>query len=156
MKNLCLTVLLFLIFFHVFNQASEAYYQNNGSCDYNQLQYYQAQYDKALNDYQTTLNSDPRLQNQGYYVDPEAIIRAADTDALKAAIYGGNGIRQGLTPQQRAQIRYEAQIANKYGVPYQEYMNAQRQRIANQLEIQQQMINNYKELINQCMRNMRY
>lgn len=153
MKNLCLTVLLFLIFFHVFNQASEAYYQNNGSCDYNQLQYYQAQYDKALNDYQTTLNSDPRLQNKGYYVDPQQINQAA---LGNAALTGYFGMPQIQSPQQLAQAQYEARVANQYGVPYQEYMNAQRQRIANQLEIQQQMINNYKELINQCMRNMRY
>lgn len=154
MKKLYLTVLLFSIFFHVFNQASNAYYpKNNGSCDYNQLQYYQAQYDKALNDYQATLNSDPRLQNQGYYLDPQQINQAALNNA---ALSGYFGMPQIQPPQQLAQQQYEARVANQYGVPYQEYMNAQRQRIANQLEIQQQMINNYKELINQCMRNMHY
>lgn len=86
-------------------------------------QYFMCQESKAARD--------PRLQNQGYYIDPEAIIRAADTDALKAAIYGGNGIRQGLTPQQRAQIRYEAQIANKYGVPYEQAIQIQNQQRAN-------------------------
>lgn len=76
------------------------------------------------------LARDPRLQNQGYYVNPEAIIRAADADALNAAIYGGNGTIQGLTPQQRAQIRYEAQIANQYGVPYEQVMQAQKDQVA--------------------------
>ncbi len=151
MKNLYLTVLLFSIFFQVFNQASSAYYpQNNGSCDYNQLQYYQAQYDKALNDYQATLNSDPRLQNRGYQLpNPDGYISALKAQELR-------GVKPLASPEEIANIKYRTQIANQYGVPYDEYMNAQQQRIANQLEIQKQMMNNYQELINQCIKNMRY
>lgn len=154
MRKLFSILILSITCFYFLNQTTEAYYQNNGSCDYNQLQYYQAQYDKALNDYQAAINSDPRLQNQGYYLDPSAIGKSASAN-VAAAAFNGEPI-QFTTPQQLAQMQYEAQIANQYGVPYQEYMNAQRQRIANELEMHKQMMNNYQALINQCIRNMQH
>lgn len=76
------------------------------------------------------LARDPRLQNQGYHVDPEAIERAADERAALTAFYGGNWMQQQMTPQQRAQLRYEAQIANQYGVPYEQVMQAQKDQVA--------------------------
>lgn len=153
MRKLFSILILSITCFYFLNQTTEAYYQNNGSCDYNQLQYYQAQYDKALNDYQAAINSDPRLQNQGYYLDPQQINQAALNSATLSGYFG---IPQIQSPQQLAQQQYEAQIANQYGVPYQEYMNAQRQRIANELEMHKQMMNNYQALINQCIRNMQH
>ncbi len=154
MRKLFSILILSITCFYFLNQTTEAYYQNNGSCDYNQLQYYQAQYDKALNDYQAAINSHPRMQNTGYYLDPAAIGKSASAN-VAAAAFNGQPI-QFTSPEEIARRQYEAQIANQYGVPYQEYMNAQRQRIANELEMHKQMMNNYQALINQCINNMRH
>lgn len=73
------------------------------------------------------LARDPRLQNQGYYLDPQQINQAA---LGNAAITGYFGVPQIQSPQQLAQAQYEAQIANKYGVPYEQVMQAQKDQVA--------------------------
>ena len=73
------------------------------------------------------LARDPRLQNQGYYLDPQQINQAA---LGNAAITGYFGVPQIQSPQQLAQAQYEAQVANKYGVPYEQVMQAQKDQVA--------------------------
>ncbi len=76
---------------------------------------------------------DPRLQNQGYYLDPSAIGKSASAN-VAAAAFNGQPI-QFTTPQQLAQQQYEAQIANQYGVPYQQVLEAQK----NQFDMKQKL-----------------
>ncbi len=70
---------------------------------------------------------DPRLANGGYYVDPQQISRAAVNNAVLSGYYGAPQIQ---SPQQIAQAQYEARIANQYGVPYQQVMQAQLDNMA--------------------------
>ena len=83
-------------------------------------QYFMCQESKAA--------KDPRLQNQGYYLDPQQINRAA---LGNAAIAGYFGMRQIQSPQQLAQAQYEARVANQYGVPYEQAIQIQNQQRAN-------------------------
>lgn len=71
---------------------------------------------------------DPRLVNQGYHIDPNAI---GAVDAMQAAAAGARGEAYIGTPEQYARRQYEAQIANQYGVPYDVYMNAEANRLNN-------------------------
>lgn len=74
----------------------------------------------SFNRYNQMVNNlqDPRLQNGGYYIDPRDV-EANIGGRIGFALAGGD---PNLLPtaQQIAQARYEAQIANQYGVPYQQ------------------------------------
>lgn len=76
---------------------------------------------------------DPRLQNTGYYLDPQQINQAALNNA---ALSGYFGMPQIQSPQQLTQQRYEAQIANQYGVPYAQVLEAQK----NQFDMRQKLL----------------
>lgn len=81
---------------------------------------------------------DPRLQNRGYYIDPQQINQAALNNA---ALTGYFGMPQIQSPQQLAQQQYEAQIANQYGVPYQQAMDAMQQGFNMKLALFENQIN---------------
>lgn len=70
-------------------------------------------------------NQDPRLVNQGYYVDPNSD-RTRRLDQANFILSGG-----AITPEQLAQRDYERAVANQYGVPYAQYMTAEQDRIRN-------------------------
>ncbi len=78
---------------------------------------------------------DPRLQNQGYYLDPRVIQSQARGQAALAAY----GINPNLVPSAAdiARQQYETQIANQYGVPYQEYLDSRLGNINNNMRISQ-------------------
>ena len=95
---------------------------NQGMVD--RMRTLQSQYDQII-------GSDPRLQNQGYYLDPAAVQRDINARDWRSAFHGNYDNIS--TPQQNAQALYEAQFANKYGVPYQDYIAAKTAQINNQL-----------------------
>lgn len=87
-------------------------------------------YDKindAYNQYNQIIESDPRLQNMGYYLDPrDAVTEQKANSAL--ALLGQNPANfAGASDIARA--RYQANVANQAGVPYEVYMAAQGDRI---------------------------
>ena len=75
-------------------------------------------------------NQDPRLTNKGYYVDPNAI--ATNTVASQAYTnITGRPSTDLQTPEQLAQRLYQAQVANQYGIPYEQYIVAEQRRLEN-------------------------
>lgn len=87
-----------------------------------------ARYNQMANELQ-----DPRLQNTGYYLDPQQINQAALNNA---ALSGYFGMPQIQSPQQLAQQQYEARVANQYGVPYAQVLEAQK----NQFDMRQKLL----------------
>ena len=73
------------------------------------------------------LARDPRLQNTGYYLSPQDLEAGLRGQGMMALLGMTNNP---LTAQQIAQARYENQIANKYGVPYEQVMQAQKDQVA--------------------------
>ncbi len=73
-------------------------------------------------------NQDPRLVNQGYYIDDNDVATARNQN-VNAFLSGG--LTPYTTPEQIAQNRYERAVANQYGVPYAQYMAAEQDRIRN-------------------------
>lgn len=65
---------------------------------------------------------DPRLQNQGYNLDPSAY--ATNMAGSVGYMLAGGDPRMLPTAKQVAQDAYEAKIANQYGVPYEQAMMA--------------------------------
>lgn len=76
---------------------------------------------------------DPRMQNTGYYLDPQQINQAALNNATLSGYFGMPQIQ---SPQQLAQQQYEAQVANQYGVPYAQVLEAQK----NQFDMRQKLL----------------
>lgn len=76
---------------------------------------------------------DPRLVNQGYHIDSNAleVNRGAQASMDLLARQSGRQPIQLETPEQYARRQYEAQIANQYGVPYDVYMDAEANRLNN-------------------------
>lgn len=75
-------------------------------------------------------NQDPRLTNKGYYIDPNAI--ATNTVASQAYTnITGRPSTDLQTPEQLAQRLYQAQVANQYGIPYEQYIVAEQRRLEN-------------------------
>lgn len=74
---------------------------------------------------------DPRLQNQGYYIDPKVLDRAMTSQALMASP------QNPITYQDMVNAQYQAKIANQYGVPYQEYLDSRLGNINNNMRIKQ-------------------
>ena len=73
------------------------------------------------------LARDPRLQNTGYYLSPQDLEAGLRGQGMMALLGMTNNAP---TAQQIAQARYENQIANKYGVPYEQVMQAQKDQVA--------------------------
>ena len=82
-------------------------------------------------------NQDPRLINQGYYINPADIVanRDAQTSMDLISASGGRPSIRLETPEERAQRLYEAQVANQYGVPYAQYITAEQDRIRNMINL---------------------
>lgn len=98
------------------------------------------------------VNSDPRLQNQGYYLDPNEIDRYQRSKAgidLVNAQFHNQPLQAGISPQEYAQQKYEAQVANQYGVPYQEFINSRLDNIQNLLGVDQIQLQNLIARANQ-------
>lgn len=73
------------------------------------------------------LARDPRLQNTGYYLSPRDLEAGLRGQGMMALLGMTNNAP---TAQQIAQARYENQIANQYGVPYEQVMQAQKDQVA--------------------------
>lgn len=87
-------------------------------------------YDKlneAYNQYNQIIESDPRLQNMGYYLDPRDAVTEQKANAALALLGKNPANFAGASDIARA--RYQAQVANQAGVPYDVYMAAQGERI---------------------------
>ena len=93
----------------------------------------QAAYDR----YNQIIESDPRLQNGGYYVDPNQAERDFRANASRYIRTGDPRFIQSQADVARQQ--YEYNIANQAGVPYETYMAAQGDRIKAQSAAQLQM-----------------
>jgi len=93
----------------------------------------QAAYDR----HNQIIESDPRLQNSGYYLDP----RDARTELMANSALSllGKSPANFAGASDIARARYEAQVANQAGVPYDVYMAAQSDRIKAQSAAQLQM-----------------
>lgn len=76
-------------------------------------------------------NQDPRLVNQGYYIDPNSIAQDARADVGMALAFNNPQLMKDISPENIARRQYEAQVANQYGVPYAQYMAAEQDRIRN-------------------------
>ena len=74
---------------------------------------------------------DPRLQNMGYQIDPRVLDRAMTAQALMA------NPQNPVAYQDMVNAQYQAQIANQYGVPYQEYLDSRLGNINNNMRISQ-------------------
>lgn len=95
---------------------------------------------KAYSDYMSNLQNDYRLQNTGYQLSPEDIKRTLQLQRDAAVI--GDGFNP-VTPAQEKMFQYQAQIANQYGVPYDQYMAAMADIQAKQQAAQLQQIQDY-------------
>lgn len=95
---------------------------------------------KAYSDYMSNLQNDYRLQNAGYQLTPEEIQRTLQLQRDAAVI--GDGFNP-ITPAQEKMFQYQTQIANQYGVPYEQYMAAMADIQAKQQAAQLQQIQDY-------------
>lgn len=95
---------------------------------------------KAYADYMSNLQNDYRLQNTGYQLTPEEMKRTLQLQKDAAVI--GDGFNP-ITPAQEKMFQYQTQIANQYGVPYEQYMAAMADIQAKQREAQLQQIQDY-------------
>lgn len=134
-------------------QLQSAYQLGNQNLQqaYNNLQTQDALTQQALEEryanMRNLVNSDPRLQNQGYYLDPRDIESEARGNATLALMGLNPANFTGATDL--AKQRYEAQVANQYGVPYQEFMNSRLDNIQNLLGIDQLQLQNIIARANQ-------
>lgn len=139
---------------------------NTGSsrvCTPAQLNYLQSQYDKIVNElkYENPYNQAVTAATPtGYTVDPDKIRNLASVDLYNAASRAAglsnvpvSGVENYLRNQQLA---YEAQVAQANGMPYKDYMNMQQMNYNSMYQVRMQQLQNYQELINQCLKNMRY
>lgn len=76
---------------------------------------------------------DPRLQNTGYQLSPQELEAGLRGQGMMALLGMTNNAP---TAQQIAQARYENQVANQYGVPYQQVLEAQK----NQFDMKQKLL----------------
>ena len=91
---------------------------------------YQQMLQDLYNRQNEVIMSDPRLQNQGFYVDPNDVI--SNQRAQLANQAGGYGMNL-PTAEALAAQRAQANVANQYGIPYETLMAANQDRIKNQL-----------------------
>lgn len=102
----------------------------------------QAQYDKIM---QAAAN-DPRLQDTGYYIDPERARRDIGYKATDVLLGGSGNIPSYMDMQK---MRYQAEVANKYGIPYEQLMAGRQTVYENQLKALGQQAADLKEMANQ-------
>lgn len=98
---------------------------------------------KAYENYMNGLQNDYRLQNTGYQIDPKDISSFDRSLAAHYAMTGDINALNAISPQNRAQAQYQAQVANQYGIPYDMYMAAMADIQAKQQEAQLQQIQDY-------------
>lgn len=111
--------------------------QNQLSNQQNMINYLNQAYDK----YNQAVQNDYRLRNTGYKIDPRDI-DVNNRARIGFALAGGNP--QALpTAEQLAMQRYQSQIANQYGVPYEQYMAAMADIQANQQKALLQQAQDY-------------
>ena len=110
--------------------------QNQLSNQQNMVDYLNQAYDK----YNQALQNDYRLRNTGYQLTPEEIQRTIQLQKDAAVIGGGFNP---VTPAQEKMLQYQAQIANQYGVPYEQYMAAMADIQANQQKALLQQAQDY-------------
>lgn len=99
-------------------------YVNNSNVvrnDYSTIEQKYQDYEQFCNN--ILPEQDPRLINQGYYVDPNSD-RTRRLDQANFILSGGT-----VTPEQLAQRDYERAIANQYGMPYEQVQAAQQEKI---------------------------
>ena len=96
---------------------------------------------KAYENYMNNLQNDYRLQNTGYSVDPKDI-KVSNNARIGMALAGGD---PNILPsaEQQALQQYQAQVANQYGIPYDQYMAAMADIQAKQQAAQLQQIQDY-------------
>lgn len=112
--------------------------------NYNQglAQQMQGMYDRQME----LAQNNPLLQETGYYVNPRDI--RSNQAAQIANQIGGFGMTL-PTAEQLATQRYQAEVANKYGIPYEQLIQGKQEVYKNQLAILQQQASDLKELANQ-------
>lgn len=93
---------------------------------------------KAYENYMNNLKNDYRLQNTGYQLSPKEMRIARTAMAMNA-----NNEGRVVTPQELALMEYQTNIANQYGIPYDQYMAAMADIQAKQREAQLQQIQDY-------------
>lgn len=93
---------------------------------------------KAYENYMNNLKNDYRLQNTGYQLSPKEMRIARTAMAMNA-----NNEGRVVTPQELALMEYQTNIANQYGIPYDQYMAAMADIQAKQQEAQLQQIQDY-------------
>lgn len=98
--------------------------------------------------------SDPRLQDMGYYVDPnkaDSSLMSNAGIALAGAIKGGTVDPNSIpSVTDRANARYMANLANQYGVPYEILIAAHKDRITSQLAANKDFATNLVSLQNEA------
>lgn len=122
------------------NQAILQAQQNLGSQNQGMLD----MINKAYENYMNNLQNDYRLQNTGYNVNPEAVA-AYNKQLQDAAVINSFVGREyvPVDPNIVATNNYQAQIANQYGIPYDQYMAAMADIQAKQQAAQLQQIQDY-------------
>lgn len=110
--------------------------QNQLSNQQNMVDYLNQAYDK----YNQALQNDYRLRNTGYQLTPEEMQRTIQLQKDAAVI--GDGFNP-VTPAQEQMFKYQMQIANQYGVPYEQYMAAMADIQANQQKALLQQAQDY-------------
>lgn len=106
----------------------------------------QGMYDRinnAYNQYIQGLQNDYRLRNTGYHVSPSDIDAYNRSLAGEYARTGDIRALQAINPQNRALQQYQAQIANQYGIPYEQYMAAMADIQAKRQAAQMQQVQDY-------------
>ena len=87
-------------------------------------------------DYISAINNNPMLKDSGYYVDP-ADVSMGMKAKIAMQLAGGDPSKM-ITAQDIANARYQAEIANKYGVPYAELRKAQETAYNNEMAARKQ------------------
>lgn len=123
-------------------------------CSYQQYTDLQNKYnevEKLYNQLNESIQNDWRLQNQGYQLTPEQL-----SGTITGLLMG-----ESITPATVAKMKWQADIANRYGVPYEQWAAAQSNIQNQQIQLKYSQIKNYTELMKlyqeqmiQCMRNM--
>lgn len=133
-----------------------------GTCTPARLNYLQNQYDKIVKELESAnpYNQAYEAANPtGYSIDPNMIARMRNLDRTirTNAALGVGGSPTNLNEYlQDRQLAYEAQIANANGMPYKDYMAMKQMNYNAMYQVRMQQLQNYQELINQCLKNMRY
>ena len=119
--------------------------------NYNQglAQQMQGMYDRQME----LAQNNPLLQETGYYADPRLVDQSMMGDAIGAL---ANGIKGGTVDfsripsyADRMRAKYQSEVANKYGIPYDQLIQGKQEVYKNQLAILQQQASDLKELANQ-------